>query len=104
MREGACLCGAVRWRGGEPDEAAACRCDLCRRMTSGVPVFARMRGGGMAVEGPVGWYESSPGIRRGICRTCGTYLFWERQGSAWRWVGTGTFEDAAGLPEPASVR
>lgn len=30
------------------------------------------------IAGPVGWYQSSPTLRRGFCTQCGTTLFSER--------------------------
>lgn len=31
----------------------------------------------LRIEGPVAWFASSPGVRRGICPTCGSFLFWD---------------------------
>jgi hypothetical protein len=33
----------------------------------------------LKVEGPVGWFASESGVRRGFCTDCGTTLFSERQ-------------------------
>ena len=103
MREGACLCGAVRWRSGEPEEVNTCHCRLCAALTSGAPVFAKAARDGFDVAGEVAWRESSPGVRRGWCPGCGTYLFWERAAGPWRWAGVGTMADASGLPEARDI-
>ena len=80
-RTGGCLCGQVRYRvGGEPQVLCLCHCSLCRRSVGASPVawatFARQ---GFEFSGPVGWYESSPGTRRGFCQSCGCSLFFDTQ-------------------------
>ena len=71
---GRCLCKAVSWAyDGPPNWVAHCHCESCRRNCSaavvtfvGVPRDAfRMTGAAPAV------YESSPGVRRLFCGTCG---------------------------------
>ena len=79
--EGGCLCGAVRYRlRGEPMLVEYCHCGMCRRV-SGAPVLA---GADVAAErlewlrGEPKRYESSPGILRGFCATCGSTLSYQR--------------------------
>ena len=83
VREGGCLCGAVRYRlTGEPRPVFGCHCTQCRK-TSGhfVAATAVKREQLEIVEGAdkVTWYGSSPGVRRGFCGTCGSNLFWDRE-------------------------
>jgi hypothetical protein len=78
MVQGSCLCGEVLF---EIDEAAiglsvACYCENCRKV-SGAPygVYLQVRPAGfrwLAGEDHVATYESSPGNRRGFCRSCGS--------------------------------
>ena len=77
MREGGCLCGAVRYRvTGAPEASGVCHCRTCRKAASAptlpflvVPVvaFAVTRGT------PAG-YRSSPGVTRSFCARCGSPL------------------------------
>ncbi|MEM1298630.1 MAG: GFA family protein [Pseudomonadota bacterium] len=72
---GGCLCGAVRWAyDGPVNWTAHCHCESCRRNCAapvttyvGVPREAFRWTG---VE--AGVYNSSPGVRRHFCGTCGT--------------------------------
>lgn len=73
-RKGRCLCGSVRYEYEGPENwVGHCHCESCRRNTSspfttfmGVPRKAvRMTGVTPAV------YESSPGVRRHFCPSCG---------------------------------
>jgi hypothetical protein len=77
VHEGGCLCGAVRYRAvGEPSSATLCHCNSCRR-AAGAPVVAWVTfpksGFRFAAGGPMA-YQSSPGVTRTFCGTCGTPL------------------------------
>ncbi|HEX5537623.1 MAG TPA: GFA family protein [Sphingobium sp.] len=77
---GSCLCGACRYTAAaEPIDIRACHCKLCQKAT-GAPMYARVRVplDQVTITGPVGWYNSSPDLRRGFCPKCGTSLFSER--------------------------
>ncbi len=73
---GGCLCGAVRYRVvGAPLDTYHCHCGMCRRMQGAAfgtysvwPAerFTLDRG-----ADAMGYHESSPGIKRHFCRTCG---------------------------------
>jgi hypothetical protein len=77
---GRCLCGAirfvfdpngVRWRGH-------CHCESCRRATSSpMTTYFGVRNAAFRwIGGTPKTYESSPGVRRGFCGTCGSPLFY----------------------------
>lgn len=100
--EGGCLCGAVRYAIAEPVKfSSVCHCRSCRLATGspaaafvGVP-DARFR----ETRGTRAIYESSPGVRRGFCRTCGTALTYAGD----NWPGeihiyTATLDDPAAFP------
>jgi hypothetical protein len=77
--DGGCLCGAVRYRiTGQPLVGTLCHCRSCR-LASGAPSLAWtvVRTGDFRHEGamPVE-FESSPGIFRTFCGSCGTTLTW----------------------------
>jgi hypothetical protein len=95
---GGCLCGAVRYRVAGPlRDVVACHCGQCRR-TSGHHVAATSAAReDVTVAGEVAWYASSPGARRGFCRTCGSSLFWEDVGSGRLAISAGTLDAPTGL-------
>ena len=77
---GSCLCGACSYStNADPIDIRACHCTLCQKAT-GAPFYARVRVPleSVTINGPVGWYHSSPDLRRGFCPQCGTSLFSER--------------------------
>lgn len=77
---GGCLCGAVRYETTNPPfKVAYCHCESCRRALAS-PVLAIL----LFYKGAIRWigaepkrYESSPGVFRGHCDTCGTPMSWE---------------------------
>lgn len=77
---GHCLCGAVRFAfDGAPAWTGHCHCDSCRRNCSApfTTFFGiardRLRWTGAAPQ----VHESSPGVRRLFCRTCGTPMAYD---------------------------
>ena len=72
---GRCLCGAVTYAFTGPENwSGHCHCESCRRQTAspmtsflGVPNAAFTWTGAAPAL-----YESSPGVRRHFCATCGT--------------------------------
>ncbi len=78
--DGGCMCGAIRYQiSGQPMSVGLCHCKSCRRATGGPAVgFVDMPPGSFAwTAGEPAFFESSPGVRRGFCPTCGTSLTYE---------------------------
>ena len=77
---GGCLCGAVRYEiTGESYKVLHCHCRSCRKH-NGAPVvtLAGFTADQVAFGGDQRKiYESSPGVGRAFCGTCGTPLTWE---------------------------
>lgn len=73
--KGRCLCGTIRYAlEGDPLWVAYCHCESCRRHTaSPAALFMGMRSADVRWTGeePAA-YESSPGVERLFCATCGT--------------------------------
>jgi hypothetical protein len=99
MREGSCLCGAVRYTvDAEFTGANACHCSQCRRQSGhywaagDVPKTALTL---TAAEG-LRWYQASDIARRGFCTECGSFLFWERLDGDDIAVALGTVAGATG--------
>lgn len=86
IHDGGCHCRRVLFRAqGQPKFISVCHCESCRRTTGaafstwvGFPSDAvDWRGDGQSV------YASSPGVRRGFCKTCGTPLSYQSE----KWPG-----------------
>ncbi|TDJ38391.1 MAG: GFA family protein [Gammaproteobacteria bacterium] len=80
VQRGHCLCRSVRFETrGNPLWVAYCHCESCRRHT-GAPVsvyvgFRRTQVEFSPEEPPS--FESSPGVRRRFCPSCGTPISYE---------------------------
>ncbi len=77
---GGCLCGAVRYGlHAEPGFVGICHCDSCRRAAGAESVgWLTVAVDAFHVErGDIRIHESSPGVRRGFCATCGTSLTYQ---------------------------
>ena len=86
--EGGCLCGAVRFSLALPSKwCAHCHCNMCRKAHGAGYVtwvgFASDHFELLAGDHHLTWFESSPGARRGFCRTCGSTMLFESK----RWAG-----------------
>ncbi len=78
--KGGCLCGAVRFEAtAEPLWVAHCHCRSCRHNTgSALATFISYRMDDVTwVGGARTFYESTPGVQRGFCATCGTPMSYE---------------------------
>ncbi|WP_439815664.1 GFA family protein [Zavarzinia sp. CC-PAN008] len=101
---GGCLCGAVRFTVAAPLRPVVnCHCGMCRRFHGHVAAYtdAPRAALSFAARDGLASYESSPGILRSFCRTCGSSLFWERVGQDKVAIAAGTLDAPTGL---ATVR
>ena len=81
LLRGHCLCKAVQYAvEGEPQWCAHCPCADCRRHTgSVVETFVGVQKNQFFLtSGDLGEIESSPGVYRSFCATCGTPMAYER--------------------------
>lgn len=98
--EGGCRCGAIRYRiSGAPSYVGNCHCDDCRRATGGpsVPWVGAHPENFAVTRGRLKEYESSPGVYRGFCATCGSPLSF--RGDGWDDIAL----TVASLDDPNSV-
>ena len=99
-RRGGCLCGAVRFTTtGRLRGVVYCHCTQCRRQTGHVLAATSARNGELAVEGAshLTWYAASAHAKRGFCRSCGSLLFWKREGTDVTSIMAGAFDRPSGL-------
>jgi|SRR5271165_2767021 len=78
--EGGCLCGAVRYRiAGEPSSSIICHCRSCRLASaaSSVAWLTVERSQLTLLSGEPRAFNSSPGVVRRFCGTCGSPLTYE---------------------------
>lgn len=101
---GGCLCGAIRYRArGVPSSTNVCYCTQCRRQSgSPLPAFATFPDERFELlAGSPAIYRSSSIAVRQFCSTCGSALFWRRDGSREIDVFLGTMDRPGDLPPPA---
>jgi len=105
MREGGCLCGAVRFRTvGEPINVRTCHCRNCQK-AMGSPFFARALFDQRALtfEGEIASYPTSDALDRLFCQTCGTRLFSRRTDGTAVGVALATFDDRNAFAPTAHI-
>lgn len=95
MHKAACLCGAVKITvSGDLEAPDACHCSLCRRQSGHYWASTDVVRENVTIEGEdnLTWYQSSPKVRRGFCRTCGAALLWDASGRAKLAIAMGAFD------------
>ena len=94
--EARCLCGAVTLHArGDSLWMAHCHCSQCRRWSG--HVWAAILPKTLEITGTPAWYRASDFARRGFCATCGSSLFWQRDGSDIIDVAAGAIDSPTGL-------
>jgi hypothetical protein len=72
---GSCHCGGVTWQlDGDPDDATACNCTVCRRY--GVLWAYDYEDEGIRVSGTTNHYVRGKAIEFHFCPHCGCVAFW----------------------------
>ena len=94
---GHCLCGAISFRGtfDAGHDLKACHCGQCRRWSG--HYWAAILPISLEIRGAPAWYRASDIARRGFCATCGSSLFWQREGSDVIEVAAGAIDAPTGL-------
>lgn len=98
MHKGSCLCGAVRYEIRGPIERSSnCFCTMCQKQHGAASgAYANVASADLHfVQGEemLTLYASSPGVRRGFCKVCGSTLTWQSDASSERNAVTlGTFD------------
>ena len=100
MREGGCLCGAVRYRlHTPPRRIVACHCGQCRRWHGHYGAYTAVpkRALELTASDDLVWYRSSDAAERGFCRVCGSSLFRCADARDHVSIAAGSLDDSAGL-------
>lgn len=95
-----CLCGGVRYRViGDLLPVVACHCGQCRRTHGHFAAYTAAPKVALELIEKAGlrWYNSSPGVQRGFCGTCGASLFWQRIEGSNISVAAGTLDLPTGI-------
>lgn len=99
MLYGSCLCGAVAFEAAPDRHFIDCHCTQCRQQSghfwaatsAGHHAFGLLRDEGLV------WYDASPAARRGFCRHCGSFLFWQPAAEDRIFIAGGAFDGPTGL-------
>ncbi len=106
VHAGGCLCGAVRYELRKTlTSVTYCHCSMCRRWHGHVGAFAAVDRDGFVITEPRGlaWYSSSPKVRRGFCRECGSCLFFDQSDLPKMAFCAGTVDAPTGLRSKAHI-
>jgi len=108
MIKGSCLCGAIAYEvDGEVGPMADCHCSMCRKHHGATAVtylgvktanFRWTKG-----EEMLGIYQSSPKVRRGFCKTCGSSLPVPDTAGETLYLPAGTLDDDPGERRAAHI-
>ena len=78
--KGSCLCGAVSFAvEGELSPPDACHCSQCRKQSGHYWASCDVPADRITIHNAerITWYQASEKVRRGFCKTCGSFLFWD---------------------------
>ncbi len=76
-----------------------CHCSMCLRWHGHVGAYTDAKNADLTIEGEgvLAWYRSSGFAERGFCSTCGSSLFWRRDGSDMISITAGSLDQPSGL-------
>ncbi|KAH8169778.1 glutathione-dependent formaldehyde-activating enzyme domain-containing protein [Sarocladium implicatum] len=103
---GGCLCEAIRYEVKVPDDhdfyCSTCQCTQCRKQTGSLifriqvfplssvtftpPLTA-------STASPLKSYSATPGVARGFCGDCGSFIYWRRESGDNIDLLVGTFDE-----------
>lgn len=111
MVRGSCLCGTVSWQASSQTEGAFvrmshCHCGICRKLHgTGFATYCASEASGfdwLSGEDSIARHETSPGVRRSFCATCGSVV----PGAPWEGrviMAAGTLDDDPGIRPQAHI-
>lgn len=97
MHHAQCLCGAIHITvTGDLPAPNACHCSMCRRQSGHHWASTEVKKNDITITGDVGWYQASPRVRRGFCKTCGSFLLFDAIFQDWTAISMGAFDTPTG--------
>ncbi|QPC44436.1 GFA family protein [Kaustia mangrovi] len=100
VKNGSCLCGAVRFTVREPLRPVVyCHCHQCRKQTGHYMAATSAPLGRFVIIEDRGlrWYRASEAARRGFCSLCGSTLFWHADGADRISIAAGAIDGETGI-------
>lgn len=99
---GGCACEGVRYRidNAELRSVSNCHCEPCRRITGHfmAATAAPAESVSFVQDATLSWYDSTPTVQYGFCRTCGSTLFWRAADKPGHLsIAAGTLDPPTGL-------
>ena len=84
---------------GQLKSADACHCSQCRKQSGHYWASASVARDELAISGDdnLRWYSATPGVRRGSCATCGSFLFWDAESERHIAVALGAIDGRTGV-------
>jgi hypothetical protein len=95
MHHGSCQCRAVTFTvQGDLPPPDACHCSICRKQSGHFFASTEVKKTDLTVTGSenLTWHQSSPKVRRGFCKICGSSLFFDPPHRDWIAIGMGAFD------------
>jgi hypothetical protein len=95
MHNASCNCGAVTV---QVDAAIAnpnaCHCTKCRKQSGHYWASAEFPRAAVRIAGTenLTWYQASEKVRRGFCKTCGCFMFFDPIFQDWTAIAMGAFD------------
>lgn len=100
MQTGSCLCGAVAFTiEGELSPPSACHCGQCRKQSGHVwsSTWTHQDNLSFTASDTLTWFRASDTARRGFCRSCGSFLFWQHNDEDTISISMGALSEPTGL-------
>ncbi|RLK00565.1 GFA family protein [Ruegeria conchae] len=100
MHTGSCLCGAVAFVvDGDLTPPNACHCGQCRKQSGHLwaSTVTHQDNLNFTASETLGWYRASDIAKRGFCRACGSFLFWQHNDEDTIAISVGSLDEPTGL-------
>ncbi|MFZ5963485.1 GFA family protein [Thalassococcus sp. BH17M4-6] len=96
--KGSCACGQITFAvTGAVQGPSVCHCTSCRKMSGHAWSSAFAPTDAIAIDGPVRWFEATSTAKRGLCPTCGSFLFWKAHDEDTMSFALGAIDGPTGL-------
>ncbi|MEX0350897.1 MAG: GFA family protein [Paracoccaceae bacterium] len=100
MYKGSCLCGQVAFTiDGALTPPSACHCSQCRKQSGHHWSSTETHQDNLSftASDTLGWFRASETARRGFCKHCGSFLFWQHLDEDTISISMGAFDTPTGL-------